>query len=311
MRILVTGAAGFVGRHVVRVLRGRGHEVVAASLEGLVVEDAIPLALDVRDHAAVRAAFAEKRPEAVLHLAAIAFVPAVTKDPLLGFETNATGTLVVLSALREAAPDARCVVISTAEVYGRSDLGAKPLPEETPLSPASLYGASKAAAEHLARAFALEGQDVVVLRPFNHIGPGQDKAYVVSSFAFQIAELERSGGGVLRHGNLDAIRDFTDVRDMVRAYALALEAPRGKLTAGVPYNVCSGRGVAIAELVKRLVAMAGVPVRTELDPTRVRKVDVPVFVGDPARFRDAVGFTPEIDFDTTLRDILAAARALV
>lgn len=308
MRVLVTGAAGFVGRHAVRELRGRGHEVVAASLEGFAVEDAIPLALDVRRLEEVRAAIATHRPDAILHLAAIAFVPAVTKDPLLGFETNATGTLVVLTAMREHAPGARCVVVSTAEVYGRIAT-ADPISEDAPMNPASLYGASKAAAEHVARAFAQEGLDVVVLRPFNHIGPGQDPAYVVASFAKQIAELESRGGGVLHHGNLDAIRDFTDVRDMVRAYAIALELDRGALAPGRPFNVCSGRGVPIGDLVARMIAAARAPVRAELDPSRVRKVDVPVFVGDPTRFRAATSFAPSIDFEITLRDILASARA--
>lgn len=308
MRVLVTGAAGFVGRHAVRELRHRGHEVIAASLEGFAIDDAIPIRLDVRRLEEVRAAISGHRPDAVLHLAAIAFVPAVSRDPLLGFETNATGTVVMLAAMRESAPEARCVVVSTAEVYGRIS-SAEPIREEAPMNPASLYGASKAAAEHVARAFAQEGGDVVILRPFNHIGPGQDSQYVVASFAKQIAELERAGGGVLRHGNLDAIRDFTDVRDMVRAYALALEAPRGELEPGRPYNVCSGVGVTIGDLVARMIGAARAPVSAELDPSRIRKVDVPVFVGDPTRFRRATSFVPQFPFEITLADILDAARA--
>jgi GDP-4-dehydro-6-deoxy-D-mannose reductase len=309
MRILVTGAAGFVGRHAVTTLRARGHEVIAASLEGFAVADATPRQLDIRDPQGVARLFEAERPDAILHLAAIAFVPAVTKDPRLGFETNALGSVNLLAAARDFTPHARFVHVSTAEVYGRAVNSSGPITEATPIAPASIYGASKAAAEHAAAAFALDGLDAVILRPFNHIGPGQEGVYVVASFARQIAELEQGGGGVLRHGNLDAIRDFSDVRDIVRAYAIALEAPRGALESGAPYNVCSGNGVRIGDLVRDMVALAKTPMRLELDPQRVRKVDVPVMVGDASRFRAATGYAPSIPFATTLADIVGAARA--
>lgn len=308
MRVLVTGANGFVGEHAVAVLRSRGHTVIAGTLGGEQVADAISCALDVRDTGSIDHAVREHAPEGILHLAAIAFVPAAQKDPQLAFATNAGGTLNLLHAARRTAPACRVILVSTAEVYGPAPPERMPLSEELPMRPATLYGASKASAEHLARAFANEGLDVVILRPFNHIGPGQKEPYVVASFAAQIAALERQGGGVLRHGNLDAQRDFLDVRDVVRGYAMALEAERGRLISGQPYNLCAGQGVTIGSIVKELAARARCEVRTEIDPARLRKVDVPVYIGDPSRFRTALGFAPEIPFARTLDDILGAVR---
>lgn len=307
MRILVTGADGFVGRHAVAELLAAGHEVVAATQSGGEVAGARPLRMDVRDQHVVRRALESAAPDAILHLAAIAFVPDARKNPLAAFETNAGGTLGVLVAAGEVAPLARVVVVSSAEVYGRAP-SAAPLREDVEMAPVTLYGASKAAAEHVARVRALEGQDAVVLRPFNHIGPGQGDAYVVPSFARQIAELERSGSGVLRHGNLDAVRDFLDVRDVAAAYRIALTAARGTLEPGRPYNVCSGTGTRIADVVAALAGAARRPVRTEVDPARLRPVDVPAFVGDPSRFRAATGFAPAIALQRTLMDVLEEAR---
>lgn len=310
MRVLVTGAGGFAGRHVVARLAAAGHDVIGAEPDGVAPAPARGARLDVRDlHVATRL-IERERPDAVLHLAAIAFVPGATRDPVRAFETNATGTLNLLLAAREAAPAARCVVVSTAEAYGRVDRDG-PIPESQPIAPSTVYGASKASAEHLARALALDGQDIVILRPFNHIGPGQAPVYVVPSFAEQIARLELEGGGVLKHGNLDAVRDFLDVRDVARAYELALTAPRATLPAGEPMNVCSGSGVTIADVVRRLVARARKPIALELDPARLRKIDVPRFIGDPSRFRAATGFAPEIPLDRTLDDVLAEARRRV
>ncbi len=308
MRILVTGAAGFVGKHATKHLLDRGHDVVALSIDGAPVLTAKPLRADIRDAHVIRRILEAERPDAILHLAAIAFVPAVQRDPVFGFETNATGTLVLLAAAREAALDARIVMVSTAEVYGRMRDAKDPIGEDTPPQPVTLYGASKAAAELVCRAFAEEGLDVVVLRPFNHIGPGQDSAYVVASFAEQIARIERQGGGVLRHGNLDAIRDFTDVRDVVRAYELALVAPRGDLPPGHAFNVCSGVGLSIGSLVDRMVTLARCKIHSETDPSRVRAIDVPMFVGDPRRFHAATEYAPQIAIDTTLSDVLNEAR---
>ncbi|MBI4880638.1 MAG: GDP-mannose 4,6-dehydratase [Planctomycetes bacterium] len=313
MKILVTGADGFVGRYAVRRLVSSGHDVAAMTEDGGSPDGVPAWRADVRDHHVVLRVLEAARPDALLHLAAIAFLPAVRRDPRGAFEVNANGTLSLLAAAAAAAPQARVVVISSSEVYGKAGACAgAPLTEDRPLEPATFYGASKAAAEHVARAYAEEGLDVVVLRPFNHIGPGQAESYVVSSFAHQVARLERQDGErVLRHGNLDAVRDFLDVRDVVEAYERVLTAPRGALRPGAAYNVCSGSGVRIGDLVSRLAGRAARPLRAEVDPERLRAVDVPVFVGSAERLRAAVGFAPRFALDQTLADVLADARRRV
>ncbi len=311
MRILVTGAEGFVGTHAVRRLVAAGHDVRCMTIDGRPVLGLESLRADVRDHHVVLRHVEAVGPDAVLHLAGIAFVPAARKDPRLAFDVNAGGTLNVLAACRDAAPGARVVCISTAEVYGRvDDPAAMPLTEDRPIAPVTMYGASKASAEHVARAFAGEGVDALVLRPFNHVGPGQDEAFVISSFAHQIARIERdpSAEPVLRHGNLDAVRDFLDVRDIVAAYERALTAPRGTLAPGAAYNLASGEGVPISRLVDLLVGLARREITHEIDPDRLRKVDVPVFVGDATRFREATGWRPEMALERTLADALEEAR---
>lgn len=308
MRVLVTGGNGFVGKHASAALRARGHDVVGAGFAPS-ANDANTLALDVRDFAAVKDVVARVRPDAVLHLAAIAFVPQAKDDPSGAFAINAQGTLHVLAALAAQAKDARCVVVSSAEVYGRVDEAEMPLSERRAPKPVTVYGASKAAAEHLARAYAADGLDVRVLRPFNHVGPGQDERFVVASFARQVARLERSGGGVVLHGNLSAVRDFLDVRDVADVYARALEAERGVLSPGEPYNVCSGQGRTIESIVRAFAQQARAAVELRLDPSRLRAVDVPTFVGAPDALRAALRWEPTYAWVRTITDVLDDARA--
>ncbi len=308
MRVLVTGSNGFVGRHACAALRARGHDVIGAGFAPH-ADDAGTLALDVRDFRAVEDVVATSRPDAVLHLAAIAFVPQAKDDPSGAFAINAQGTLHVLAAVAARAKAVRCVVVSSAEVYGRASDDEMPLRETRAPRPVTVYGASKAAAEHLARAYAADGLDVRVLRPFNHVGPGQDERFVVASFARQIAQLERSGGGVVQHGNLSAVRDFLDVRDVASVYALALEAERGVLAPGEPFNLCSGDGRTIESIVRAFAELARAPVELRLDPTRLRAVDVPRFVGSADALRTALRWQPAFAWPQTLRDVLEDARS--
>lgn len=308
MRVLVTGSNGFVGRHACAALRARGHDVIGAGFAPH-ADDAGTLALDVRDFRAVEDVVATSRPDAVLHLAAIAFVPQAKDDPSGAFAINAQGTLHVLAAVAARAKAARCVAVSSAEVYGRASDDEMPLRETRAPRPVTVYGASKAAAEHLARAYAADGLDVRVLRPFNHVGPGQDERFVVASFARQIAQLERSGGGVVQHGNLSAVRDFLDVRDVASVYALALEAERGVLAPGEPFNLCSGDGRTIESIVRAFAELARAPVELRLDPARLRAVDVPRFVGSADALRAALRWQPAFAWPQTLRDVLEDARS--
>lgn len=302
MRVLVTGATGFVGRHVLRALAGHGHEPVCAGAPG---DAAADLVLDVRDSGTLEAALAATQPDAVVHLAGIAFVPVALRDPLSALDVNALGTARLLEAVRAAGRPVRVLVVSSAEVYGAQPPEAMPLPESTELRPANPYAASKVAAEACARAWAASyGLDVVTARPFNHIGPGQDPRFAVPSFAGQLAAIAAGGPPVLHVGNLEARRDFLDVRDVAEAYVALLANGRP----GEVYNICSGRAVAIREVLRLLISLAGVPVEVRNDPERMRPSDVPVFVGDATRLRETTGWEPRIPLEASLAAVYADAR---
>ena len=303
MRALVTGAGGFVGSYLVRSLVADGVEVFAGSLEGTPSSESAGVrwvALDVTSAASVPAAVSEARPEAVFHLAGQASLAGSFNYPVGTWDVNATGTLRLVAAL---APGTRMVLAGSAEVYGAVPEAEQPIREERPLRPANPYAASKAAAEMAcAGVAAARGVEAVVARSFNHTGPGQDARFALPSWARQIAAI-RAGRAepVLRVGNLEARRDLLDVRDVVRAYRRLGEA-------GVPataYNVCSGAASSMREVLDALVAISGGEVRVEVDPERVRPVDVPLLLGDGSRLR-ALGWAPELPLRRTLADLLAA-----
>ncbi|MHB0913545.1 MAG: GDP-mannose 4,6-dehydratase [Armatimonadota bacterium] len=247
----------------------------------------------MEERAEVEAAVAAARPALVYHLAAESSVSGSLADPARVFQVNVMGTLNLLSALRDA-PDLHAVVLaSSGEVYG----GGAGLTEDAPFSPCSPYAASKACADLHAGESSLP---VVRLRLFNHIGPGQSERFVVSSLAKQIAEIE--AGRIpprLSVGNLAAVRDFTDVRDVARAYLLAADC-----TPGEAYNVCSGRAVAVGEILEMLLAASDAEIEIAPDPERMRPADVPVLSGSSAKFTEATGWRPEIPLDRTLSDVL-------
>jgi len=303
VRVLVTGANGFVGGFAVDALRARGDEVIAAGhgAPGL-------LPLDVRDPLNVRGVIDLAQADAIVHLAAQAFVPQSISDPLATIDINAMGTARLLEAVR-AARDAggtnpRVLIVSTAEVYGAQPPAAFPLRESTPPAPANPYAASKLAAEAFGIASVhAYGLDVIIVRSFNHIGPGQDDRFVVASFAAQLAKIARGGPAEMLIGNLSAERDFLDVRDVVRAYVALLErGERGQI-----YNVCSGVAVPIRDVLRMLVTTARVAVEIREDPARMRESDTPLFVGDASKLRAATGWAPQIALETSLRDTYRAA----
>ena len=281
--MLVTGAAGFVGGH----LRA---ELGAAF---------VPFEGDVLEAEALRLAVGSA--DAVVHLAAESSVAGSWDDPLRAWRVNVNGTVNALEAVRAEQPDARVLVASTCEVYGRA--GRIPTPEDEPVRPLSPYAATKAAAE---LACSVSGLDVVVVRPSNHEGPGRDERFAVGSWSRQIARLEAEGGGSLLVGDLSAERDLTDVRDVVRAYRLLLDPA---VPAGT-YNVASGRSVTMEHVVELLTGLARVPVRVERDESRVRPADIARLCGDAAKLRAATGWEPTIPLEQTLADALAAAREL-
>lgn len=295
MRAYVTGGSGFVGTWLRAFLAEAGDEVVATGAE-----------VDVTDAAALEAALVVARPEAVYHLAGLAHVGRSWEEPAEYFRVNAGGTLNVLEAARRCPGPPTVLVVSSAEVYGSVRPDQLPVAESEPLRPVSPYAAGKAAAELVAvQAHLGYGLPVVRARPFNHTGPGQSPTFVVPAFARRIVAAQREGTGVLRVGNLSPARDILDVRDVVRAYRLLVQ--RGE--PGDAYNVCSGTAVPVADLVGRMLALAGADLELVEDPELMRPVDVPVLEGDSSRLCEATGWRPEVPLDDTLRAVLDEARA--
>jgi GDP-4-dehydro-6-deoxy-D-mannose reductase len=293
VQAFLTGGAGFVGQWLRDLLGAEGDTVAAPEV-------------DVTDADALRQAVLAARPDAVYHLAAVTNVGESWDAPRQTFEVNATGTLNLLEAARALPSPPTVLLVCSAEVYGRVGPGDLPLTEASPLRPVSPYAASKVAAEFLGlQAFLAHGLPVIRVRAFNHIGPGQAPTFLVSSVARQIAEAEAGGGDTtLRVGNLTPERDFTDVRDVVRAYRLLVE--RG--TPGEVYNVCSGEAVAVEDIARRLLALSPADLTLEIDPAKVRAVEVPVLRGDPAALVAATGWARTYPLDRTLGDVLDAWR---
>jgi GDP-4-dehydro-6-deoxy-D-mannose reductase len=263
-------------------------------------------AADLLEPAGLSLAIERARPEGIVHLAGQANVAAAHADPAATFRANAEGTLRLLDAAKRAAPHARVLVVTSAEVYGAVPADEQPITERTPLRPTSPYGVSKAAADLVAEGAARAGQHVVRMRPFNHIGPGQRPGFIAPDVASQVAAIERGEREpVLRVGNLSAARDFTDVRDVVRAYRLALD--RG--ASGAAYNVASGVATPIESIVRFFVERARVPIRLEIEASRLRPSDVPVTRGDASKAAVDLGWTPRIPLERSLGDVLEEWRA--
>ncbi|HVU03609.1 MAG TPA: GDP-mannose 4,6-dehydratase [Polyangiaceae bacterium] len=291
MKVLVTGADGFVGRHLSRALRRAGHEVVEPG------PPHVAGGLELTSRESTLRVVADAMADAVIHLAAMSSVAESHKDPGTTFAVNALGTTHLLAAVHASTPKARVLYVSSGEVYGRV-AGDAPATESTPLLPLSPYAASKVAAESVCFQFRRSyGTDVVCARPYNHLGPGQAPNFVVPSFAGQIAAIQRAESPpVLRTGDLGAVRDFSHVDDVVAAYTLLIE--RG--VSGETYNVATGVGRTIQSLLTEMLELTGTVARVEVDPARVRPAEIPAMIGDASRLR-ALGWSPV----RTARDALA------
>lgn len=311
MRVLVTGAEGFVARHLVPHLLARGHAVVGATLAAPAEPLPIPRrSLDVADAAACAAALRDERPTHVVHLAAVSSVKFSLDHPEETERINVGGARNMLMAARALAAPPRVLLIGSADEYGIND--GRPLTERpvSALHPTSPYAHSKVDVERLVEAEPSFRAMTIRTRSFPHLGPGQSTLAVTAYVASMIVAIERGEHRpVLPVGDLDVIRDYTDVRDVVRAYLLLLE--RG--APGEVYNVCSGRGVTIRTLLERLIALSCVQLRVEPDATRLRRGEIPKLVGDSTKLQQTTGWRPIIPLEDSLRDILAwwrtAARA--
>jgi GDP-4-dehydro-6-deoxy-D-mannose reductase len=267
--------------------------------------------LDIVDAQALAAYVKATPPDLVVHLAAIAAVTASVQAPRQTWDVNLGGTLNLVLALQAHAPHAHLLYVSSAEVYGASLKSGAPTTEQALLQPMNPYAASKAAADILVRQAAAEGLSATIMRPFNHTGPGQSEGFVAPSFAAQIARIEAGlHPPVLSVGSLDEERDFLDVRDVVRAYAMALDA-RTTLATGEVFNVASGQAVRIGDLLERLLRRARIPIEVRVDPQRLRRSSVPTAIGDPAHLRKTLNWVPEIGLDDTLAAVLEDQRRLL
>jgi GDP-4-dehydro-6-deoxy-D-mannose reductase len=302
-RVLITGATGFVGAYLIahlieaypdwQVIGTTRHDAQANS--GFVP-------CDLCDAEAVASLIERMKPAMIVHLAGQSNVPLSLAEPETTLANNILGTLHLLDACRTHAPNARLLIVSSSEVYGPTPPEAQPLQEDRPLRPINPYAVSKAAQEMLAVQYAHSyGLDVVVARPFNHIGPGQTDRFVVSAFARQVVEVERGERQAIAVGNLDAARDFTDVRDVVRAYGLLLE--RGER--GGIYNIGQGTAVVVGDLLGMLCRLAQAAITIERDPARLRPSEAPVMMADTTRLRQATGWQPVIPLAQSLDEILA------
>ena len=308
MRALVTGASGFVGRHLVETLRRDGADVVAC---GGPHDSAEYLRIDLADIHSLRSALEAARPDVTFHLAAQTFVPESLQSPLEIYEVNAIGSARLAQAVREYASHSkapRIVFASSAEVYGAREPSEYPLREALNSQPSTPYGASKAAAEAMLTAYARSFSiNVVIGRFFNTIGPGQSDRFVVASLATQLAAIAAGGARELHVGNLGAARDFIDVRDAVAAYlALARDGESGEA-----YNVCSGAAVSIRDVLRELITIAHVPVEVREDAARMRSADIPISVGDPAKLRARTGWSAQIPLPRSLRDVYESAKLVL
>lgn len=283
----------------------------AASVGGLAADERRAvhwLSCNVTSHADISRALDEAAPDVIFHLAGVSYVPDAGNDPAAALAVNTVSAARLLAQIRErrraGTLDPVVIVVGSGEQYGAHDALVQPLDEHAEQRPANVYAASKAAQEVIAlQSCRTDGVKVIATRPFNHSGAGQSPRFVIPALVRRALALRGDRGAVLRLGNTAPIRDFLHVEDVVRAYMLLAE--RGE--PGEAYNVGSGQGVSIGELAERILAIAGADASLESDPSLVRPVDVPILVGNPARLRDATGWTPEHSLDNIIEDVIRAA----
>lgn len=295
MRALITGGQGFVGGHLARHLRDAGDVVTVADRE-----------VDVTDRAALSTAMASSRPEVIYHLAAMTSVAESWKRPAEYTRVNVLGTAHLLDAAHEVVPEARVVLVSSAEVYGIVREEDLPLSESFATAPANPYSTSKLEAELVAReAVRTRQQGVVIARPFNHIGPGQSPTFVVPALVRRMLDATAQGLHFIMVGDLSTRRDFSDVRDVVRAYRLLAEWGRP----GEAYNVASGHDVALSDVAEEIRKRINPNLEMLVDPELLRPVEVPVSRGSFAKLHDATGWEPTISLAQSLDDVIDVERS--
>jgi len=305
---LITGIHGFAGSHLADWLLKQNEEVVGLARPGSdssnikhIEKQVQVFPVDIRDRQELKKVLADVRPERVYHLAALSFLPDAEKAEAVVFDTNFTGTLNLLQAVKELQLNCRFLFAGSSQVYGAVTEKDSPVKETTSLRPVSLYGVSKASGELLALScFSRDGMDVVGVRPFNHIGPRQSSRFACSSFARQIAAIENGATAVMKTGNLESYRDFMDVRDTVRAYHAVME----KADAGDVFNVCAGKTVSVQSILEGLLELTDIPIRIERDEELFRPEEPARICGDHSLLTEKTGWRPETPLKQTLQDLL-------
>lgn len=307
---LIIGAAGFVGGYLARELLSNGFHVSLTKLpfENINIENTDVFNCDVTSYNSVYETVTAVQPDVIYHLAAQSSVKVSWEKPSLTLDINVNGTLNLLEVCRTLPSEnrPRILLIGSAEEYGKVTPDMCPINEECSCNPANIYALSKLTQNHLGRLYASAyGLDIINVRAFNHTGPGQSPSFVLSDFCRQVAEIERGRKTpIIRVGNLDAKRDFTDVRDIVKAYILLSE--KGK--SGETYNVGSGKAISISELLSEVLSTSDTEIKIETDPEKLRPSDVPLHVADISKIREETGWTPTIPLSKTIKDTLEAHR---
>lgn len=308
---LITGITGFAGSHLAEYLLAEHPDVTVfgtyrwrsrmENVEHLTGKVTLVEA-DLRDYTSMHGALAKARPDYIFHLAAQSFVPASWTAPSETLGTNVAGETNLFEAVRALELDPVIQIACSSEQYGLVLPTEVPITEENPLRPLSPYAVSKVAQDFLGyQYFQSYGMKVIRTRGFNHTGPRRGQVFVTSNFCSQVAAIEAGlQEPIIRVGNIDAIRDFTDVRDMVRAYWLAVTKARP----GEVYNIATGVGITIRALLDKILALSHVEVKVEVDPARLRPSDVEILIGDSSKFRADTGWAPRIPFDQTVADLL-------
>lgn len=301
MRVYAIGVSGFVGRWLAQELRATGHEMLpAAGSHQIDITDARALLDDMR----------AARPDAVVHLAAVSYAPDAGADPAAAMQVNVAGTDALFRAIAALDPPPAVLAVSSSEVYGSPTPESLPLTESAPIQPRTIYGLTKVGQEASAVWAALRHElRLVVVRPFNHTGPGQRPVFAVPAFVQRVLALRAGEATSIRAGNIDVRRDIGDVRDVVRAYRLILERTRdGWPASPIILNVGTGRSVPIGEIIETLCRLAGVEPTIDVDPELVRPGEPHEIVGDSTALAEAVGWSPRIPLATTLADMLEDAQ---
>ena len=309
MKVLITGISGFAGSHLAEFLLDKEYKVFGTFYDKSTFSnlncfiDRITLfQCDIRNYDNLKKIIGKVKPDEIYHLAAITFIPTSLENPKITFDTNLYGTLNLYQIIMELKINPKILFVGSADEYGIVNENDLPIREDCPLRPVNSYSISKASTDFLSYFyFKNYNLNIIRVRPFNHIGPRQSPEFVCSNFAKQIAEIEKGlKEPIIKVGNLEVKRDFTDVRDMVRAYWLSVQ--KGEF--GEVYNICSEKAISIKEILDKLLSISKKNIKTKQDPKRLRSSDVPILLGDSAKFRKQTSWKQSIPFEKTLRCIL-------